>query len=139
MDVASGSVHDIQIVHKSQTVLFLTPSLHAYCHKLTEMRHDIPSHQQRQLRLAHLCVYPSSLRTTQTIANRVAVGVEEHRQQRILCQIHVHQPDHRLQRVVHLQLLQHPRVIEEEAEEIHDQLGGRGHQRLLLFVSIHRR
>ena len=72
-----------------------------------------------------------------TLANRVAVRVEEHRQQRVLIHARVHQLDHRLQRVVLRQFLLHLRVEEEEAEQIHDQLRRDGDRRLLVGIAVH--
>ena len=72
-----------------------------------------------------------------TLANRVSVRVEEHRQQRVLIHARVHQLDHRLQRVVLRQFLLHLRVEEEEAEQIHDQLRRDGDRRLLVGIAVH--
>ena len=72
-----------------------------------------------------------------TLANRVAVRVEEHRQQRVLIHARIHQLDHRLQRVVLRQFLLHLRVEEEEAEQIHDQLRRDGDRRLLVGIAVH--
>lgn len=73
-----------------------------------------------------------------TLADRVSVRVEKHRQQRVLIHARVHQLDHRLQRVVLRQLLLHLRVEEEGTEQIHDQLRRDGDHRLLVGIAVHR-
>ena len=67
----------------------------------------------------------------------MTVRVEEQRLQRVQLHTRFHQLDHRLQRVVLLQLLLYLRVEEEEAEEIHDQLGRHCDRRLLVDVAVH--
>lgn len=138
VDAGPGGVHDLQLVHVAQAVLPVSPAPRAYRHELAEVHHDVPRHHLRQLRVAHLRVYASRRAARPTRADHMAVGVEKHRQQRVLVHARVRQLDHRLQRVVALQLLLHQRVAEEVAEEVHDQLGGRRDHRLLALVATHR-